>query len=459
MLARLSCTRSAPGLLAAVLALSIGATPAAAQTPRTGDGGNAAAEGAVGKDLNQYRSRSVILTTDLDEEKAEALLIELETMLDLVGKFFGAPLRKPIPLLVWKDTAKWQGVPLPPEAQAKMREGGGITLGQTMGLTNVYTGQTRRTDSMATAYASSKRGTPLHESVHAYCMLTFGATGPVWFGEGLAELGSYFRKGDMSVRVSRGVMQHLQTAERQTLREILDPNAITGDSWENYAWRWALAHVLAYNPNYRDRYRPLGVSLMNDGPLTFESVYGSMAPEITFEYNFFLDVLEQGVRPDLIAWDWKGRYRAIRKGRRATARLQADAGWQPGAIEVKEGTVVGYEADGEWSVGPDKPRPTHVTVLDDDYEPPVEDETAATEPPPPVSADGGEDGRGKLVGAIFDPVEYTLSDEFELGASGEFTAPSAGQLVLRAKDKWGQLGDNEGRMTVKLVGVKDAPED
>ncbi|MFH5804924.1 hypothetical protein [Alienimonas sp. DA493] len=434
--------------------LGPGVGPAGAQPPATGDAGNAAAAGAP--ELNVYRSRSVILTTDLPAEKAEALLVELETMLELVGRFFGAPLRKPIPLLVWQDTAKWQGVPLPPEAAAKMREGGGITIGSTLSQRNAFTGRFRATDASATAYASSRRGTPLHESVHAYCMLTFGGTGPVWYSEGLAELGSYFRKDDVSVRVSEPVMNHLQTAPRQTLREILDPNAVTGDSWENYAWRWALAHVLAYNPNYRDRYRPLGVSLMNDdGKLTFESVYGPMAREITFEYNFFLDVLEQGVRPDLIAWDWKGRYRPLRGGRRATARLKADAGWQPGAAELTEGAVIEYEAEGEWSVGPDEPRPPHVTVLDDDYEEPSEDDvTEPTEPPPPVSADGGEDGRGRLVGAIFDPSSYTLGEEFELGASGTFTAPATGQLVLRCRDRWGQLDDNDGRMTVRLTAVK-----
>ncbi len=294
----------------AALLLGLCTAPASAQTSRSGG----AADGPASPALNTFRSRNVVLTTDLDEEKSQALLAELETMLELVGKFFGAPLRKPIPLVVWKDVAKWQGVPLPPEAAEKMRNGGGVTVGQTQMIVNRLTGLTRATDATATAYASSRRGTPLHEAVHAYCILTFGSTGPVWYGEGLAELGSYFRKGDTSVRVSAVVMQHLTTSKRQTLREILDPNAVTGDSWENYSWRWALAHVLAYNPNYRDRYRPLGVSLMNDDrKLSFESVYGSMAREITFEYDFFLNVLEQGVRPDLIAWDWKSR--AARCGR------------------------------------------------------------------------------------------------------------------------------------------------
>jgi len=435
----------------ALLLTGVCVEPASAQRNVRGQ-----TEDAPGADLNVFRSRGVILTTDLTEEQAEPLLEELDTMLTLVGQYFRKPLRKPIPLVVWKDPAKWDGVPLPPEAMGKMRTGGGITLSTVWTSTNRLTGQERRTDSDSTAYAEAGRGVPLHEAVHAYCNLTFGGTGPVWFSEGLAELGGYFRKGDVSVRVEPYVLKHLQTADRQSLSQILDPTATTGDSWQNYSWRWALAHLLAYNPNYRDRYRPLGVSLMSDGPLTFASVYGPMQEEIRFEYDFFLDVLDQGVRPDLIAWDWKSNYREARPGRRTTVRIEADHGWQPGGYEVEAGQVIEYEADGEWSVGPDRPRPPHVTPLDDDYVPEeeAEEDDAEEIEPEPVTADGGEDGRGRLVGAIFGTEPYVLHEEFELGAEGSFTVPQTGQLMLRCRDNWGQLDDNDGRLRIKLTVAK-----
>ena len=65
-----------------------------------------------------------------------------------------------------------------------------------------------------------------------------------------------------------------------------------------------------------------------------------------------------------------------------------------------------------------------------------------------LSAAGDDDGQGKLVGILFD--DYELSEPFEIGIYGKFTAPSDGNLLLRCQDEWHELIDNSGRITVRF---------
>ena len=53
-----------------------------------------------------------------------------------------------------------------------------------------------------------------------------------------------------------------------------------------------------------------------------------------------------------------------------------------------------------------------------------------------------------MEGVIFQ--NFTLSEPFALGAYGTFTPPSAGQLYLRCRDRWNELADNRGMMSVKI---------
>ena len=69
-----------------------------------------------------------------------------------------------------------------------------------------------------------------------------------------------------------------------------------------------------------------------------------------------------------------------------------------------------------------------------------------------VSADGGLSGTGKLVGVLFN--DYQLGTPFELGTDGEVTAPDDGQLLLRCRDEWNQLSDNNGTISVELMSGK-----
>ena len=204
------------------------------------------------------------------------------------------------------------------------------------------------------------------------------------------------------------------------MTEITDLDQRTGDSWQNYAWRWALCHLLANNTNYAPRFHPLGMALLNAQRSSFEDVYGPMAKEISFEYVQFLKNFDIGYRADLCSWDWKAKFTGVLT-RPINAKIKAAGGWQPARIYLKERESYRYSTKGTWSLAKDSGQ---------------------------LSAKGDDKGAGRLEAIVFH--DYELSDPFELGEDGSFTAPVEGKLFLRCRDSWAELGDNSGEITVKL---------
>ena len=365
-----------------------------------------------------YSSNSFVLHTDLAPDEAEELLKRLEKMLDLISKYWGRPAAGVIEMYVVEDLKKWPEGSLDPRGLSHIQAGGGVTLTQTRS-----SGQTV-VDAKSTVYAVANRGTPQHEAVHAYCGQTFGRTGPTWYSEGMAEMGQYWVDGDSSVHIHDGVLEYLKTSEPKLLLEIVDKNTVTGDSWQNYAWRWALCHLLANNTNYAPRFRPLGLGLLTKQDVSFEEVYGPMAKEIGFEYLFFLKHFDQGYRADLCSWDWKAKFQSARSGQVVASKIDAGHGWQPSKLSV---------------------------LADTEYEFSVTGTSQLKAGGVQITADGDDSQQGRLVGVIMsDQSDYKLSEPFDLGAFGSFTAPIEGNLYLRVQDDWNKLADNKGKLMVRL---------
>lgn len=363
------------------------------------------------------RSKNFLLHTDLNDDDAKELLERLEKMLGLISKYWARPNRQIIECYVVKDLKNWPPGSIDPNGWARIAARAGVTSTR-----RVSQGTAFRAKSIA--YVIADRGTPQHEAVHAYCGQAFGRTVPVWYAEGMAEMGQYWKDKDRTVNCDRYVVDFIRKSKPKSINEIVNGNERTGDTWQNYAWRWALCHLLANNPNYSQRFRPLGLSLLTNGRSTFQNTYGSMAKEIGFEYVFFLEHLEQGLRADLIAWDWKAKYRFPRGATPVSAYVNAKGGWQAGRCNVKEGTEYDYAASGLWRF-----------------------QTAGDL----IDADGVEGGKGKLVGVIFDDDKYTLSEPFELGAYGSWKAPSSGKLYLRCRQPWKEINDEDtGRLAFKI---------
>lgn len=358
----------------------------------------------------------------MSSQDARELLKRLETMLRLIAKYWGRQPSGTIECYVVEDLSRWAGQSINAEGLASIRAGAGVTLSQKISRGNQFVAK-------AVVYCVSKEGVPLHEAVHAYCEQTFGTVGPTWYAEGMAEMGHYWREGDRAVALNPVVLKHLRESPVKPMAEILAPGQHTGDSWQNYAWRWALCHLLANNPNYSTRFEAMGIQLLVNQQGSFEQTFGSMAKEIDFEYRFFLKHLSQGYRTDLCGWDWKRKFTPLRSaGRTLTCSLSAARGWQATAVIMLPGIEYRYTAEGTWKPGKDQES---------------------------VDANGGAGGAGRLVGILWK--DYQLSEPFDLGAEGTLKPRSEGSLFVRCQSPWNKIAENTGRMTFKIK-VKDKEE-
>jgi hypothetical protein len=239
-------------------------------------------------------------------------------------------------------------------------------------------------------------------------------------------MANYWKEGELAVDLPAPVIGYLQHAPPRKLLEIAVPGKIDSGTWQDYAWRWALCHLLAMNPNYDDRFKPLAIQLMEERPgVSFESVFGPVAKEISFEYDQFLRTVGNGYRSDLAAWPWKATFRSLRPGGKAEARVLARQGWQAGGVEVRAGETYDVVAEGTWRTG-----------------------KAAR----PIDAGGDGDGHGRLVATVLvsDERGFALSDEIALGSRASFRAAVTGRLHFRCADDWTQLADNDGQITVTV---------
>ena len=410
---------------------------------------------AAPRTVTPYRTRGAVVYTDLPPKSAKRLADAVGDAVAAGAALFGTRRFTPVNVFAWDDTTAWPVEQLPNGPKFAMRGGG--TFLQTNSMTNsqgysvlgVTVSQQSRTDRSAAFWGPAAEGKAQRGAVIGLAATVLEGA-PQWYLDGAAELARYHRPRETAVRIDPADLAFLTTATRPPLAAaVADPDDDDAGA-AAVPWRWALAHLAAHNPNFRDRYALLGPALANEQPVTFAGAFGPVGPQLAFEWDQFLDHMQQGLRPDLTAWEWSAKARALGDGRTYTARIDAGRGWQPAQVAVEAGDPIAYAADGTWTVGPDESR----SAADDPLAEP--DPDAAREarrrrdPGPDLPAAGGEDGRGRLVAAIFDPDLLTLSDEIELGPAGRFTAPATGRLMLRCRDAWGQLDDNRGRLTVKL---------
>ena len=363
------------------------------------------------KEPRELRSDHFLLYTDISERSANVLLAKLETMYELIGKYFGSRPRQPIECYVVHDIKVWPKDSFQPTALNKILEPAGVTISRT---------SRQRGFAKAIVYSCDDHGVVQHEAVHAFCVQTFGSTGPTWYSEGMAEMGQYWKPGELAVNISPGVIGYLTNAKPKKMLDIVAAGQITGDSWQAYSWRWALCHLLASNPNYSKRFKKLGINLMAEKEDSFERVYGDVALEISFEYDQFVQNFGNGYRVDLCSWEWKPCSN-ISSTKKLKQEVAAKRGWQATKLQTRSGVSYDFAGQGKWKL----------TGGDEE-----------------LTADGDGSGRGQLIGVILK--DYELSEPFELGQKGSFVAYSDGQLYVRCRDKWTGLQDNEGEITLHL---------
>lgn len=356
------------------------------------------------------RSKHFLLHTDISPRSSAILLERLERMLLLVSRYFGRPPDQIIECFVVSELEQWPANSLAPTGVAKIANGEGVTLSRSLG---------RQRKSIV--YSSASHGIVQHEAVHAYCYQTFGSTGPTWYAEGMAEMGNYWKEGEIAVHINPVAIDLIQNGDPEPLLKIVAPGQVTGDSWKAYCWRWALCQMLANNPNYSGRFKALGIAMMSKRPqASFESAYGTVAKEISFEYQQFVQHVDNGYRADLAAWQWGGKFSPVGPNRPRRVKIIAAAGWQPSGVSVEQGEGYQVEAKGQWSISPGRS----------------------------TDAEGTKGKQGQLRGVIMS--DWKLSKPISLGKETTFTAPISGDLYFRCGDAWNELGDNDGEIQISV---------
>ncbi|MBI3467997.1 MAG: hypothetical protein HY000_33740 [Planctomycetes bacterium] len=401
---------------------------------------------------SDYQSRHLLVHTDLPEAEAQKLLVRLEATLTAISDYWQSPLRGMIECYVIADIDHWcDANALPKNVSLMIRSIGGATdvRRESSGKQSAF---------LATVYAVARPGVPEHEVVHAYCIQTFGAMGPDWYKEGMAQMSHIRREGERGVACAPEVLACFRDRPRRTVQQIVSAGTFTsrigksleealvrGDkltietqdhdeiwlrenaaaveqAFQSYYWSWALCHLLHHNPNYSARFRMLGRSYLSRRDETFERVFGSMSDKIAFEYQFFVDHIDQGYRADLCAWDWTKKFRSLVDGEEVVTRVLAARGYQPSGLDVSAGQDYTYRTEGTWTLSPG---------------------AEAT------GAAGDAQEHGGLEAVVMRK-GLALSEPILLKAEGVLNPPSDGRLYLRCRDDWNKLDDNQGSVLVRF---------
>jgi hypothetical protein len=368
---------------------------------------------STGAHADDFRSRHFLLHTDLPERDAKALLEKLELLLAEISTYWGRPMKGRIECFVIREFDNFPPSVLDPRGVAAVKAYEGTTLMSTeaKGKTIVV---------KAVVYSNARPEVALHEAVHAYCHQMFGRVGPVWYSEGMAELGHYWSDADRAVHADDRELAFLRQKPQVSLADTWSGSQVSGDGWQNYASRWSLCHFLSNNPNYSPQFRAMGRDVLAGKDIDFDQTFGPKARELSFEYRFFLQHIARGYRVDLSAWNWDRKF-AASSARPVTAEVKAGRGWQPAGLTLRPNAPYHYATTGKWRLAGQ----SH-----------------------DVAAGGDECGRGRLVGALMN--DYQLGEEFELYEHGSLQFPDGGNLYLRCRSDWNTLADNSGRITVKL---------
>jgi hypothetical protein len=379
------------------------------------------------------RSEHFLLQTDISAREARVLLAKLEATYSFLSRYYHRRLNEAIECFVVRDVQQFAGR-LPPLAIEKIEQQSGLTIAEPGGVLHPRFDAVQGKRSIV--YSCDDQAIVQHEAVHAFCNLAFGTVGPVWYAEGMAEMGQYFEPDQLAVRLDPVVIEYLTTARKKSMHDIIQDGQFTGDSWKDYAWRWALCHLLCRNPNYSQRFRNMGANLLQGKTNAFEKVFGNQAERIAFEYEQFVFNLDNGYRADLCAWDWNTSPAAVVGP--SEFIVNSRAGWQSTGLlleentrydfvcpKIKDGT--GNPIDQTWQIDPNRAS---------------------------VTAEGDRRGQGMLIGAILSG--YELSEPFEIGArSSGFSPPQSGQLYVRCREKWNAIENNAGHLR---IAIRVSPE-
>ena len=357
-----------------------------------------------------YRSQHFVLHTDLSADDAQALLDECEAMYGYLASYFNRRAPGLIECYVVDSLERWPENGLDPRGRQAVELGAGTTLTHTVRSRGTF----RAT---SVVYAAAVSGSAKHEVVYAFCRHAFAEVGPLWYAEGMAEMGQYWKEGQLGVDCDEAIARHLRESEPRPLAEILAMDVRSG---ENYGWAWSLCHLLAGNPNYQERFSRWGQNVLARKPIKFEQTFGRQLEQIEFEHRLLLTHLARGYRVDLCAWDWETKFARPQTGAKLECEVVAARGWQATGWKLAAGDRLVYRASGSWQLAPGRR----------------------------ATAAGISGGQGRLTAVLL--ADGKLGEPFPLGQTGGVTVPAPGELFVRCGDAWNELSDNSGSIKLTL---------
>ena len=293
----------------------------------------------------------------------------------------------------------------------------------------------------------------LHEGTHWFMQRKYGAAGPPWIMEGMAEwLGTHRWDGE---QLTMGIIpadkqdvpywgritliqQQLQQGQAPSLEAILRYDNSAHQRVDAYAWSWAAVVFLQHHPETRRIFEALLLQPMrNDSSMTrwlFVRLRGRW-PELRQEWNAFLTDLEYGYDPAHRMLVLNASQPSELADQPVTFELAADQGWQSTGIRLASQRTVKIECTGRFGVGtqPDIwiSEPDGVTL---EY------------------YHGQPLGRVVLTCIADMPKEPEHSQPLKVipvGRGGEYLL-EPGELFLRVNESIAGLADNSGTITVTI---------
>ncbi|MEM6328852.1 MAG: hypothetical protein AAF790_01250 [Planctomycetota bacterium] len=291
----------------------------------------------------------------------------------------------------------------------------------------------------------------IHEVTHSFMSTRLGGCGPGWYMEAVAELmaghrWSAERPGGLALRRLPATRDAAPYWGRVPLVRAA-PGTLSVDAVmkldnnrampvESYAAAWSLAKFLDAHPRYRDRWRKLPrIVLRRDFDARFRRAFARDRRGLDAEYQLFARTLEYGHDIEREAIPFR-RGKPL-EGKPVRVVVSGGRGWQPAGVQVEQGRVYRYRADGRYVVGaePDgTPWPCEAGGITLAYH-------------------GGRP-LGQLLAAVVQwdapALGGGLLRPLPLGPAGEFTAPATGTLYVRVNDSPAKLAANRGGPTLTV---------
>lgn len=398
--------------------------------------------------IRKYASRRLLLYTDIDPARAEALPPLMDRVYDAWEAYFG-------PLPPDREGTDFQMTGYIMADQERFRAAGLLPQDLPSFLHGRHRGAEFWMNDQADDYYLQHL--MLHEGTHCFMTIVPAVMGSAhWYMEGMAELfGTHTTGADGAVTFRvlparrelfpglgriRMVRDDVRGGRLQQLESIFKYFGDDFSKNERYAWSWALCEFLDAHPRYHDRFRRISSSGQispRDPRAGFISVFHADWPDLNDEWQLFAQGLCHGYDVERAVIEFRKGTPVGKEGAKTT--IAADRGWQTAGVLLQAGEAYRITAEGRF--------------------------TLAQEPKPWESEAQGVsirycDGRplGQLLGTIRASEQpagepSTMLQSFPIGRESVITPEITGTLYLRVNEFWNELSDNTGSLSVTISPV------